>query len=405
MICDFCKKEIVKPIIANNGNMYCDQCLSSIFGTQLMESVSLDFGVDTTNKYIKSEQLFNESIAIADKDYERSISLKNQALDLCLQSSIKGNPFAMVNLGFYFENGYFDGDRLDIILNAMRWDVAIAIYEPEVANILGMKPLAIESDKLISISELIGTAIYNLQCLLKNNYNFIENSNLKNLFKMETITVIRLLQNTLVKKGVFVSNENDESANNIDAEELINANAIVASEDPRDIIINLASSSDHMIFDIRNQSGNLIYKELFDMNKLSRKLSKQFFSKYIVVIKTDELSITASSVSDYAEQYKKRLITFNGISTLGVIAKKDKNVKMAFNTIGGKKQAFNVSFNSAKCKDYIINNVDEDMLFGSFTAERVKVLAASMYRNSKVGNSTDYKSEILQKASSFIKLK
>ena len=405
MICDFCKKEIVKPIIANNGNMYCDQCLSSIFGTQLMESVSLDFGVDTTNKYIKSEQLFNESIAIADKDYERSISLKNQALDLCLQSSIKGNPFAMVNLGFYFENGYFDGDRLDIILNAMRWDVAIAIYEPEVANILGMKPLAIESDKLISISELIGTAIYNLQCLLKNNYNFIENSNLKNLFKMETITVIRLLQNTLVKKGVFVSNENDESANNIDAEELINANAIVASEDPRDIIINLASSSDHMIFDIRNQSGNLIYKELFDMNKLSRKLSKQFFSKYIVVIKTDEFSITASSVSDYAEQYKKRLITFNGISTLGVIAKKDKNVKMAFNTIGGKKQAFNVSFNSAKCKDYIINNVDEDMLFGSFTAERVKVLAASMYRNSKVGNSTDYKSEILQKASSFIKLK
>ena len=405
MICDFCKKEIVKPIIANNGNMYCDQCLSSIFGTQLMESVSLDFGVDTTNKYIKSEQLFNESIAIADKDYERSISLKNQALDLCLQSSIKGNPFAMVNLGFYFENGYFDGDRLDIILNAMRWDVAIAIYEPEVANILGMKPLAIESDKLISISELIGTAIYNLQCLLKNNYNFIENSNLKNLFKMETITVIRLLQNTLVKKGVFVSNENDESANNIDAEELINANAIVASEDPRDIIIKLASSSDHMIFDIRKQSGNLIYKELFDMNKLSRKLSKQFFSKYIVVIKTDEFSITASSISDYAEQYKKRLIAFNGISTLGVIAKKDKNVKMAFNTIGGKKQAFNVSFNSAKCKDYIINNVDEDMLFGSFTAERVKVLAASMYRNSKVGNSTDYKSEILQKASSFIKLK
>ncbi len=406
MICNFCKNELTKPIIANNGNMYCDKCLSSMFGTQLMESVELDFGVESTSKYIMSEQLFNESVAIADKDFARANELKKHALELCFESAGKGNPFAMLNIGYYFENGYFDGDRVDLILNALRWQLAIAVYEPEIADIVGVSPYDISSERMLMISELVNTSLYNLQCLLKSNYNFIENSSIKHLFKKEIIEVIGVLQKILIIKGVFTIDENDSASSQVNIDELINNSSIVAAEDPKSVIINLVSNEvENVIYEIRKQSGNLIYKAIFDLKSINKKYTKMFFNKYSLVIRTDEFTIVAKDSKEFDTQYKKRLLEFNGTSILGILSKKDSMNKISFNTVARKKQTFNMSYSSSKCKDYVVNADLSEIIYGKFTLDRLKVIGASIYRNSKVGNSTDYTSDMLQRVSSFIKMK
>ena len=217
--------------------------------------------------------------------------------------------------------------------------------------------------------------------------------------------MIRVLQKILIKKGVFQVEEGNESALIINVEELMEISSSTNIESPRDTIINLSNSNEDIVYDIRRQSGNLIYKEIFELNTLNKKYASQFFAKYNIVIKTDEFTVIANNYKVYAEQYKKRLLNFNGTSTIGVISKKDKTIKLAFNTVGGKKQTFNMSYSTAKCKDYIVNTETEDVMYGKFNSERIRVIGASMYRNSKVGNSTDFSSDKLQKIGSFIKLR
>lgn len=401
MICNFCKTNISKPIIANNGNMYCPVCLTNIFGMQWMEGIKFDFSVDNTTKYIMSEKLFSESLSVVDKDMIKSVELRKKAIDMCLDAGINGNPFAMLNIGYYYENGFLGGDRISQVFNALRWYVAIAIYEPVIAEIVGVSPIELEAETYESISELIKTALFNMQCIIKDNYNYIENSTIKNLFKVEIVSVLGILQKELIKKGVFQAKEDDEEEF-FDEEELSKSSVLLRKEDPKDIVLGLTSSSNKIVYRVTEEYGNLFYKAIFELDK---KLANAFFKKYSLLVKMQDSNIIAKSYKEYSAQYKKRLLKCNEATICCVTLKKDFPIKLTFNTLANKVMTFNMRFLALKCMEYVMSNEKADIIFGTFDIEKIKVLGASIYRNSKVGNSEEYSSDMLQKINTFIKLK
>lgn len=402
MICNFCKTNINKPIIANNGNMYCPKCLTNIFGTQWMEGMKLDFSVENTSKYIMSEKYFSESLSVVDKDISKSVELRKKAIDLCLDAGVNGNPFAMLNVGYYYENGFLGGDRISQVLNALRWYVAIAIYDPVIAEIVGVTPIEVEAEVLESINEVIKTALFNMQCIIKDNYNYIENSSIKNLFKVEIVSVLGLLQKELIRKGVFEAKDEDDDSDYFDEEELSKSSAVLRKEDPKDIARGLSSGTEKVVYRISEEYGNLLYKAIFELDK---KASNDFFKKYSMLIKLNDANVMVKNFKEFSTQYKKRLLKYTDSSICCVAVKKDLPIKLTFNVLAAKTTTFNMRFLAAKCMEYVIGNEKADIIFGTFDVEKIKVLGANIYRNSKVGNSEDYSSDILQKLDKFIKLR
>lgn len=171
MKCVECKNEILNPLIDSNMNSYCENCYSPTLGYidmyELAENIC--YTAENIELFSKSEILFNE--------YPDRLS---EAIELCYLSAVKGNPNAIINLGYYLENGIYNANNKERFNKALECYLAIIMKSGDaelnriIHNNRGLnrdpnktKDKEIKASVINNIRQI---AIHNAICLMKN-YN------------------------------------------------------------------------------------------------------------------------------------------------------------------------------------------------------------------------------------------
>ena len=147
MYCSKCQKDILgTPLMTANNRMFCPCCVEEI-------SVTVSLTAANMEKFICSELL------IADGKTEEGIAL-------CRESARSGNPYAAINLGYYYENKseyLFCWNEWERKWNAFFWYDVVARADDGYRAMRGIKeamPSAIE--------KLTDRALRNLYYLLSD---------------------------------------------------------------------------------------------------------------------------------------------------------------------------------------------------------------------------------------------
>lgn len=102
-----CGKFYEKPLELFNGSWHCPHCKQSIYPSEESELV-----VDAENneKFVLSELIFNEQWLLNKNNVDRTerYDALKKAINLCEEAAFSYNPYALVNLGYYHQNGYVD---------------------------------------------------------------------------------------------------------------------------------------------------------------------------------------------------------------------------------------------------------------------------------------------------------
>jgi|AGTN01.1.fsa_nt_gi hypothetical protein len=110
MICPACRKDFLQPLETFDGRRFCPSCKKDIFPG---EETALEITKENNAKMAESERLFGEvwlTGALKYSEADRRQALQS-ALRLSAEAAFLKNPYALVNAGYYFENGYMGRGR------------------------------------------------------------------------------------------------------------------------------------------------------------------------------------------------------------------------------------------------------------------------------------------------------
>lgn len=149
MYCDNCKNDFTEPLQAYDHSRYCPLCLKAL------QTAGVRVTAENMAAYTQSELLFSQ------KDYDG-------ALSLCRSAALQENPYAIINMGFYYENGYFPSVSDDArIKSAFEWYDIVARYDAKYRSLRtnsAAPHLAERFDENLTL-----TAVRNVLCLYLNN--------------------------------------------------------------------------------------------------------------------------------------------------------------------------------------------------------------------------------------------
>lgn len=167
MICPHnnCKKKFKQPLELFNGIWFCPHCKESIFPDENTQLIITD---ENQAKVVESDKLFYGKWLAAGHEktvYEKVADLK-KAINLCTEASYLNNPYALVNMGYYFENNYVDSHKN--IFARMR--VAYLYYNAvcynqkdiKISMFKGNKKTSLGNDATDNIKRQAAINLYNL---------------------------------------------------------------------------------------------------------------------------------------------------------------------------------------------------------------------------------------------------
>ena len=106
--CSKCQVQFEKPLIDFLGKWFCPSCKAEIFPN---EQTQLVVTPQSRTYYVRSQRLFNQGYLLGKLDelgYTRQLALK-EAVRQCKYSAVNLNdPYALLSLAFYYENGYIE---------------------------------------------------------------------------------------------------------------------------------------------------------------------------------------------------------------------------------------------------------------------------------------------------------
>lgn len=102
-----CLKIFEKPLELFDGSWHCPRCKQNIYPN---EETELEINASNNEKFTLSEIIFNEQWLLNKDKLERTerFAQLKKAVELCEQSAFSFNPYALVNLAYYHQNGYAD---------------------------------------------------------------------------------------------------------------------------------------------------------------------------------------------------------------------------------------------------------------------------------------------------------
>lgn len=170
MYCGKCGNDLYKePLEAFDGQKFCPKCFANLFPDdvkwgEVKDETDLAYA-DSVIKFVQSEKLYNEGWLLNGIESD----LK-KALNLCSEASYLKNPYAIVALGYYYENQYLasDSSERDRVRNAFMCYDAVASYEEYYSRIIHNAPCKVSSNGVAPDYDLCRTAAKNVFWLLNN---------------------------------------------------------------------------------------------------------------------------------------------------------------------------------------------------------------------------------------------
>lgn len=105
MNCTHCKTQFDRPLEIFTGNWQCPNCLADIFPNS-----NTKLAITTSNHTLfkQSEYVFYNQWLKCPPGTKEAVksNLLRTAISLCEDSAYQNNPYALVNLGYYYEKGY-----------------------------------------------------------------------------------------------------------------------------------------------------------------------------------------------------------------------------------------------------------------------------------------------------------
>ena len=157
IVCLKCRRSINAPLISFVGKWYCPEC-----GNPLIPGPDATLKITLENYELLSRSdnayyngwLPHKNNPNKDNPYKRQKDLE-MALYLCKQAAFDKNPYALLSLGYYYENGYDREMTYQMRLNAAelcyRNDVEISKTTKEEFNLGALKDEAMSLLKKVSL--------------------------------------------------------------------------------------------------------------------------------------------------------------------------------------------------------------------------------------------------------------
>lgn len=105
-----CGKVFEKPIELFDGRKFCPFCKGDLLPNK---NTKLQITLNNHQLLVQSERIFHEDWLLNANENMRI--KRNEALEtaiaLCSEACGQGNPYAIINMGFYYENGYISTHR------------------------------------------------------------------------------------------------------------------------------------------------------------------------------------------------------------------------------------------------------------------------------------------------------
>ncbi|MGM9972081.1 MAG: hypothetical protein ACI35W_06705 [Anaeroplasmataceae bacterium] len=354
MKCPYCQKNVTKAIIDHNFSTYCDSCYTPLLGLVSLEKYSKNIHYSALNiaDFSKSEIYYNDP----------SMS-KEEAIKFCNLSAFDGNPDAILNMGYYLENGTINGNKEECLMKALECYLSIAIYDSlvfdEVKKILKHN---IERNPSFNIDEnkkIISDAIYNTICILSNNeFSNIFSGNKQGEFIR---LLVDLAKNKYQIKEIL---ELDEKEEEMLSENVYNTTDTKVNIDNFDNCLErLSKKNIDFLFSIYEMSGY----EFINKFEAFLNNNKRFLESFSVCYKNKGDVVHIVNKNDF--NMKKESIKV--IEVITVIISKNKNIKRGFSYLE-KGLLDNLSIKKGKVTFSInkfnrfIRNINLEEYFGNF---------------------------------------
>ncbi|MGI6594519.1 MAG: hypothetical protein ACOX24_05535 [Christensenellales bacterium] len=255
MICPHssCKKNFTQPLELFNGIWFCPHCKKSIFPD---ENTSLVVTEENYLKLVESDKIFySKWLANREgKDRREKIEDLKNAINLCMESAYLKNPYALVNMGFYFENNYVESHKN--IFARMR--VAYLYYNAvcynkkdiKISMSKNSKPTSLDVEEVNNIKKQAAINLYNLlDSIPKGQEKNVLGIN--KTLKFEKEKIVKLLKELGVSK---LHSKTEE----VDSEDKVSHEVIF------DLVVNASKSAKSFLFGIfqisKSNIDNLIDK-------------------------------------------------------------------------------------------------------------------------------------------------
>lgn len=112
--CACCQKEI-QPLTFFDGSIWCPKCRKSLFA-EIMKKDVKDAEQDKDDFFGISQELFARYLTIATTNpgaTEAARAYLRNAIAFCRKSAYKRNPYALLNLGYYYSLGYDESVHME----------------------------------------------------------------------------------------------------------------------------------------------------------------------------------------------------------------------------------------------------------------------------------------------------
>lgn len=164
MICINCNsKKKIKPLILFNGELACNYCGKSLIAS---EETVLEINEVNHALLLKSEKIFATEWLTKEHN-KRDKSMLKKALHYCRDSANLNNPYAIINLAYYYENGYFEDFNL-----SQRLLISSKYYSSVCFNVNDKIIINGNKDNTLSYEEhqkLVKLSVFNLKDLFEED--------------------------------------------------------------------------------------------------------------------------------------------------------------------------------------------------------------------------------------------